>query len=152
MQGKPAKVSGGCLCGNIRYEAEAFLQNGYLCHCTVCQRSTGQPAEITVLIKAGSLTYLKGDPKYYQSSDFGKRAFCADCGSRLAWQAINLQDDWQTNLTVGCLDNAIDALMTCRIYADTQLPWYHACENLTKFTEATADEMMAFIKEQVGRE
>ena len=33
------KVSGG---GAVRYEAEVFLHNGYICHCTICQRSTGQ--------------------------------------------------------------------------------------------------------------
>ena len=53
------KVSGGCLCGLVRYEAEVFLKNGYICHCTVCQKSSGQPAELTVLIKAGTLKYLK---------------------------------------------------------------------------------------------
>ena len=42
------KLTGGCLCGRVRYAAEVFLQNGYICHCTICQRSTGQPAEITV--------------------------------------------------------------------------------------------------------
>ena len=60
MKHQATKVSGGCLCGRVRYEAEVFLQNGYICHCTICQRSTGQPAEITVLIKAGTLRYLQG--------------------------------------------------------------------------------------------
>lgn len=57
MTHHPTPVTGGCLCGRIRYEAEVFLQNGYICHCTICRRSTGQPAEITVLIKAGTLRY-----------------------------------------------------------------------------------------------
>jgi hypothetical protein len=146
------KVSGGCLCGRVRYEAEVFLTSGYLCHCTICQKSTGQPAEITVLIKAGTLKYLTGEPKYYVSSTSGKRAFCSECGSRLSWQSLNAEDDWQSNLTVGCLDNAADARVAFHMYADTQLPWYRACENLPKFTEKTFEDMMAFMKEQVGRE
>lgn len=149
MNNDATKVTGGCLCGRIRYEAEVFLKNGYLCHCTTCQKSTGQPAEITVLIKAGTLKYLTAEPRYYVSSVNGKRGFCPDCGSRLVWQAIKPEDDWQTNLSVGCLDNAAEARVTCHIYADTQLPWYHACESLPKFTEETADAMMAFMQEQV---
>lgn len=90
------RVTGGCLCGNIRYEADVFLHNGYICHCTICQRSTGQPAEITVLIKAGTLKYLKEEPKYFVSSDTGKRGFCENCGSRIVWQALAAEDDWLT--------------------------------------------------------
>jgi hypothetical protein len=58
MTAETTHVTGGCLCGRIRYEANVFLKNGYLCHCTMCQKSTGQPAEIAVLIKAGTLRYL----------------------------------------------------------------------------------------------
>ena len=140
------KVSGGCLCGLVRYEAEAFLKNGYICHCTICQRSSGQPAEITVLIKAGTLKYLGHEPKYYVSSTSGKRGFCGECGSRIVWQARDLKDDWSTNLDVGSLDDPSEARMTCHIYADTQLPWYRICEDLPKFAEKDADAMLKFIR------
>ena len=146
MEHTATKVSGGCLCGRIRYEAEVFLQNGYICHCTICQRSTGQPAEITVLIKAGTLRYLKDEPKYYVSSPDGKRGFCGHCGSRLVWQALRAEDDWLTNVTVGTLDRPQDARISRHIYADTQLPWYKVCEDLPKFTEHDAEAMMKFIK------
>ena len=143
---EPTKVSGGCLCGRVRYEAEVFLKNGYICHCTTCQKSSGQPAEITVMIKAGTLKYLKDEPKYYFSSKSGKRGFCEECGSRIVWQAIDPEDDWSTNLDVGSLDNPTEARMTCHIYADTQLPWYRICEELPKFAEKDLDAMVKFIK------
>jgi hypothetical protein len=146
MKATATSVTGGCLCGLIRYEAEVFLKNGYICHCTICQKSSGQPAEITVLIKAGTLKYLKGEPKYYATSEVGKRGFCSECGSRIVWQATDPENDWTTNLDVGCLDNPSEARMTCHIYADTQLPWYRICEDLPKFTENNADAMMEFIK------
>ena len=141
------KVSGGCLCGRVRYEAEVFLKNGYICHCTVCQKSSGQPAELTVLIKAGTLRHLKDEPKYYSASKSGKRGFCRECGSRIVWQASDPQHDWTTNMDVGSLDNPSEARMACHIYADTQLPWYNICEDLPKFTENDADAMIEFIKQ-----
>ena len=61
MKNETVEVTGGCLCGRIRYEAEVFLKNGYICHCTMCQKSTGQPAEITVPIKAGTLKYVEAN-------------------------------------------------------------------------------------------
>jgi hypothetical protein len=146
MKARSSRVSGGCLCGRVRYEAEAFLQNGYACHCTMCQKNTGQPAEIVVLIKAGTLRYLKDQPKYYVSSEFGKRGFCGECGSRLVWQALDPQNDWSTNLCVGSLDNPSDARITCHTYVDTQLPWYRFADDLPKFAGNDFDAMMAFIK------
>jgi hypothetical protein len=146
MTAEATKVCGGCLCGRIRYDAEVYLHDGYICHCTICQKSTGQPAEITVLIKPGSLRYRGNAPKYFQSSPGGKRGFCPDCGSRIVWQAIASEDDWMTNLCVGSLDNPADARVTSHIYADTQLPWYDPCADLPKFTAADEDEMMAFIR------
>lgn len=148
MRVDPTKVTGGCLCGNVRYEAEVFLQNGYICHCTICQRSTGQPAEITVLIKAGTLKYLKNEPKYYVSSPDGKRGFCADCGSRLVWQALRPEDDWLTNLSVGTLDRPDEAGVSRHIYADTQLPWYRVCEELPKLTSEDGAMLIEILRRE----
>jgi len=145
---RATKVTGGCLCGRVRYEAEVFLHNGYICHCTICQRSTGQPAEITVLIKAGTLRYLKDEPKYYVSSADGKRGFCGTCGSRIVWQALRPDDDWLTNLTVGTLDRPGEVRVTRHIYADTQLPWYRVCEDLPKLSEQDADRLIALLRSE----
>lgn len=149
MAYEPTKVAGGCLCGRVRYEAEVFLQNGYICHCTVCRRSTGQPAEITVLIKAGTLKYLNYEPKYYVSSQHGKRGFCAECGSRIVWQALLPEDDWLTNVTVGTLDQPAEARVTRHIYADTQLPWYHVCEELPKLTDKEGDLLLDLLRREL---
>ena len=78
-------VTGGCLCGSVRFEGEAFMRSAYYCHCTICQKSSGEPFEIGVPIKAGTLRFTKGAPTYYRSASFGKRGFCAVCGSRLLW-------------------------------------------------------------------
>lgn len=144
-----AKVTGGCLCGRVRYEAEVFLENGYICHCTICQRSTGQPAEITVLIRAGTLRYLKDEPRYYISSPDGKRGFCDHCGSRIVWQALRAEDDWLTNITVGTLDRPQDVRMSRHIYADTQLPWYKVCEDLPKLKAADAELLIDLLRKEV---
>ncbi|MEZ5912401.1 MAG: GFA family protein [Paracoccaceae bacterium] len=125
------------------------MQNGYVCHCTVCQRSTGQPVEITVLIPAGALTYTGDQPRYYQSSASGKRGFCGHCGSRIVWQALEAKDDWLTNVTVGSLDHPELARVTRHIYADTQLPWYLLCDDLPKLTEADADHLIAMLREEL---
>ncbi|WP_181171710.1 GFA family protein [Mesorhizobium sp. B2-6-7] len=152
MRHESTKVTGGCLCGSVRYEAEVYLHNGYICHCTICQRSTGQPAEITVLVKAGTLRYLKDEPKYYASSDDGKRGFSGHCGSRIVWQASRWKDDWLTTLTGGTLDRPDEARVTRHIYTDTQLSWYRVCEELPKLTESDAGRLIELLRDELRPE
>jgi len=148
MKNEAVKVTGGCLSGRIRYEAEVFLKKGYICHCTICQRSTGQPAEITVPIKAGSLKYLTVEPKYYVSSEFGKRGFCGECGGRIVWQAEHSENDWLTNIDVGSLDNPAEARPSSHIFSNTQLPWFQIYEDLPKFAEDEFDALIEFLKKE----
>ena len=80
------------------------------------------------------------------SSIDGKRGFCADCGSRIVWQALAQEDDWLTNVTVGSLDRPAEARVTRHIYADTQLPWYYACEELPKLTKHDAELLIELLR------
>lgn len=150
MKAETSHVTGGCLCGRVRYEADVFLHNGYICHCTICQKSTGQPAEITVLIKAGTLRFPGERPRFFNTSPGGRRGFCELCGSRLLWQARDPAEDWLTNLCIGSLDDPAAAQMAFHMYADTQLPWYRVCDDLPKFTESDADAMMAYLRLEDG--
>lgn len=152
MADKPIEVTGGCLCGEVRYKAQVLLRSAYICHCRTCQKSTGQPAEIAVPIKAGTLKFIKGEPRFYASSAHGRRAFCGACGSRLAWQALDSENDWLSSVNVGSLDNAADALAECHIFADRQLPWYRVNDSLPKYREAEADALLErWREERLGR-
>jgi hypothetical protein len=149
VKDKAKKVTGSCLCGKVRYEAEVFLKSGYYCHCRICQKSCDQPAEISVPIKAGTPVFTKSTPKYYVSSQHGKRGFCEDCGSRLLWQALDPQDDWMTNLTVGSLDNSQEVEPSAHIFVDTMLPWYKVDEQLPKFRESEVGAMSSVWKQEL---
>ena len=128
-------VTGGCLCGTVRFAGEAFMRHAYYCHCRLCQKSSGAPFEIGVLIKTGTLRFTKGAPTYYQSSGFGKRGFCAICGSRLLWAPTDSKDEWTTNVAVCALDNPADVRPCCHTYTDTKLPWLDIPDGLPRFAE-----------------
>ena len=133
LQGKAEKVTGGCFCGAVRYEAEVYLHDAYYCHCRMCQRLTGAPAEVAVFFKPDSLRFTKGEPKYYQTSHFAERGFCSECGSRLMWRPLLPEvPDWWANLPVGSLDNPEDAVPTSHICVESQLPWYKIDDGLPR--------------------
>ena len=128
MEDEAYKVTGGCLCGAVRYEAEAYLKQAHYCHCRMCQRSSGAPADIAVTVKPGSLVFTGEEPKYYKSSPFGRRGFCPHCGSRLVWMAPE-RPEW-TNINVGTLDHPENVVPSQHICVDSQLPWYRLDDGL----------------------
>ena len=76
------RLSGGCLCGAVRFQGEAEPQFQINCYCTDCRKLGGGHASwMDVPAEAVSIT---GAPHWYESkSGSGRqvgRAFCPACG------------------------------------------------------------------------
>jgi hypothetical protein len=78
-------LTGGCLCGAVRYEvSEPPLSAGY-CHCTRCQRRTGTAASAQARLAPGSFRIVAGAElvREYAPPDGFLKCFCSNCGSAL---------------------------------------------------------------------
>ena len=79
-------LTGGCLCGGVRFEvAEPPISANY-CHCTRCQRRTGTAASAQARIVPGSLRITGGEEllREFEPPDGGfPKVFCGACGSSL---------------------------------------------------------------------
>jgi len=79
-------LTGGCLCGGVRYEITAPLVVAGYCHCTRCQRRTGTAASVQARVAPGSFRVTSGIDLVteYDPADGGfLKAFCSACGSAL---------------------------------------------------------------------
>jgi hypothetical protein len=78
-------LSGGCLCGGVRFELTVAPVSASYCHCTRCQRRTGTAASAQARIVAGSLRILTGEDLLgaYAPDDGWRKEFCTRCGSAL---------------------------------------------------------------------
>jgi len=79
-------ISGGCLCGAIRYRAEAEPVMVAVCHCTTCQKNTGSAFSTNIALPAEAVEFNGDDPAIYEEraspdSPPFYRAFCSRCGS-----------------------------------------------------------------------
>src|SRR5215216_1442194 len=83
-------ITGGCHCGAIRYQIEGEAIVHALCHCTDCRRHAGAPMVGWSMYAENALKVTKGTPKVYQSSEHGRRQFCADCGTGLFYTNANV--------------------------------------------------------------
>lgn len=94
--------SGGCACGRVRYTASVEPNEAYLCHCRMCQRSTGSVSIAFVNAKLDALSW-EGEPDWYDSSPIAKRPFCSSCGTSLGF--IFTKDADKMDLTVASFDD-----------------------------------------------
>jgi hypothetical protein len=78
-------LTGGCLCGGVRFRVDAPLVVATYCHCTRCQRRTGTAASAQARIQPGSLTVTQGEEliRTYAPPDGFPKLFCGTCGSAL---------------------------------------------------------------------
>ena len=77
--------TGGCLCGNIRYEFKRkdVISAGH-CHCKDCQKITGSGKATIVFIRTNDLKINEDYKVYSVIGNDGTnvhRGFCPNCGS-----------------------------------------------------------------------
>ncbi len=80
---RPEDLTGGCQCGAVRFRAR-LLGRGSICHCRMCQKAFG--GFFGPLITAHDANWTRGEPKWFQSSNAARRAFCGECGTPLAYE------------------------------------------------------------------
>ena len=79
-------ITGGCLCGAVRYEAGGKPLFGLRCYCRDCQRASGS-SNVPIMAVNSSLFKVTGETMSFAvTGDSGNRAirnFCPKCGSLL---------------------------------------------------------------------
>lgn len=91
------------MCGKVRYVAEIENDDAYLCHCRMCQRSSGNVSLAMKSVKQAGVRW-QGEPDYYQSSPFARRGFCASCGTSLTFEYTDGSSE-HMDLIVGTFDD-----------------------------------------------
>jgi len=78
-------LTGGCQCGAVRFRVEGEPGRASICWCRMCQKAFAGPFGALVTVPAEGLTWTRGAPTHFQSSDEVKRGFCAACGTPLTF-------------------------------------------------------------------
>lgn len=76
-------LTGGCQCGEVRYEIDAPGERHALCHCADCRASAGAPAVAWMAIPEDQFRVTKGHARAFNSSGVSFRYFCSTCGTGL---------------------------------------------------------------------
>ena len=140
-------VTGGCLCGKVRYRAHTDSREGYYCHCRMCQLAFGNTRVAWFNVPQAALTWTGSAPQYYASSKFAKRGFCGTCGTPLSFAYL---DSKRMDLTIGSLDDPSCLKPTSHFAIESRVESWHADDGLPGTRLDTSEKLMARWTESYG--
>ena len=121
------KITGGCLCGAIRYEADQAPFDAGYCHCRMCQKSLGNLFGAWVFFNNADFRYTTQEPEWYKSSKSVRRGFCPDCGSPITYMPEGVDF---TTIWIGTLDDPSEFEPKGHGHAESKIPWVDIHANL----------------------
>ncbi|MBW8816029.1 MAG: GFA family protein [Caulobacterales bacterium] len=118
--------SGGCQCGAVRFRVEGELGRASICHCRMCQKAFGAFYGPYVSARTEQVTWTRGAPKYFQSSNVVRRGFCGECGTQLTFEGGPAFFDF----AIGAFDDPTDIRPVIQIGLEAKLPWVDELDDL----------------------
>jgi hypothetical protein len=126
-------ITGGCLCGRVRYTVEGEPNFAGVCHCRNCQRYTGSAFE-PVMAFPNQAVQVQGNLDTYDDiGDSGKavhRRFCPNCGSGVVAEADVMPG--VTIVLAGSLDDPAVFKPSMEIFCSSTQPWMLEPSDLRK--------------------
>lgn len=122
-------ATGRCLCGAVRFEVHGPLKDLHACHCGMCRRQSGHFV-VATSAKRSDFKLTAGESlKWFRSSPWARRGFCAECGSNLLWD----DEGDEIGINAGCLDQPTDLKLAKHIFVDDKADYYEIEDRLEKF-------------------
>lgn len=127
-----ARITGGCLCGALRYEADGPpLYAGY-CYCTDCRRASGAAVMGFLGFRREQVT-LTGPSREYRSPSIrgtdASRNRCTECAGLVFGGGRNI--DEILNIYVGSLDDPTHFEPRIAIFNRSRPAWVNMPEGLS---------------------
>jgi hypothetical protein len=118
-------LTGGCLCGEIRYVVDFAVERLVACYCTDCQRMTSAGGSVNAVIPASAFRLAKGQTRVFtKKADSGNdlhRHFCGNCGS---WIYNPMGGDpEQNNSEAGTFDSHEGMKIRLNVWTRSRPPW-----------------------------
>ena len=124
MSDAPLPITGGCLCGAVRYTVSAEPLAVRACWCRLCQYLGAGSATVNAVFPADAVT-ISGTLKTFAGiSDSGNhmtRGFCPECGTQMT--SLAAERPHVTVLRVGTLDDPNRVRPTDTIWTSAAPDW-----------------------------
>jgi hypothetical protein len=133
-------LTGGCLCGGVRFELSDVPRGAGYCHCTRCQKRTGTASSAQARIDGHTFQLVSGDElvKAWRHPEGGfEKCFCRECGAQLF--SRNPDDPTQMSVRMSAFDGDPGERPSWRAYVAYAADWEPIPDDgLQRFQEGTA--------------
>ena len=130
VESATVQLTGGCMCGAVRYQASAMPFASDYCHCDSCRRSSGAPVTAWMDFLTEQVS-IQGEIAEFKSSEKIYRGFCPHCGSRLSFRHEDYSN--YTTLTVTSLDSPNLVSPTYHIFTEETPTWLTITDDLPRY-------------------
>jgi hypothetical protein len=114
-------IEGGCLCGELRYQASEQPLSRAHCHCRSCRRATGGASVPWVIFARAAVAFTHGETSIYSSSPGVEWVFCRNCGTTVAYRRDTRSTE--IDITTASLDDPDAFAPTVEIWTQDKIPW-----------------------------
>jgi hypothetical protein len=146
-----APYTGGCQCGQIRYEIQAEPLTLYACHCKECQKQSSSAFGMSMPVPRDTVVILRGQPKQWKRiSDSGREVnclFCGECGTRLFHNPA--RNSQITNVKPGTLDDTSWLKPAGNLWTQSSQKWVVLSEQMLNYDAQPSDFAELFERFQI---
>ncbi len=130
-------LTGGCLCGGVRYRISGPRRDVIVCHCENCRRTHGHQAAYTSVAQADlELIERQTLDWYHDRSPDTYRGFCKRCGSSLFWDARDGRG--RMAVAAGTLDDSLELKTIGHVFVSEAGHYYRIEDGLPQFEAGNA--------------
>ncbi len=128
------RLSGGCMCGAVRYEVtgEPFLVSH--CHCLSCRKHNGAPVVTLAGYKKEQVRFEGEERGIYESSPGVGRAFCGKCGTPLTWEGDGGEElGLIVEFHLSTLDDPEALVPSGHAFYPERISWFEVADSLPRY-------------------
>jgi hypothetical protein len=133
-EGKP-RITGGCLCGAVRYRVMGPVRDVVNCHCSQCRRTHGTFGAYSDCAKTDLVFDEDRGLAWYRSSEAARRGFCRECGASLFWDRTAGDG---ISVAAGTTDQPTGLKTVRHIFTADVPDWYTIDDDLERFPQSMA--------------
>jgi hypothetical protein len=123
------EITGGCLCGAVRYRATAAPERVGICHCLDCRKTGGSIFAVLAAFPAERVT-ITGETRASPAGRPPARRFCPRCGSPVL---SHDEGSGEIEIHVGSFDEPGRVVPGYELWIGRREPWLPEIPGLVRY-------------------